>query len=58
MNRDNDQSASRRNKKKKPENNRSSDEVANHRNKCEVLEIDLDDHEENEKKNLEEEFSS
>ena len=55
MNRDGNWIMRRRNKKKKPDNKCSSDEVANCRNNHEMLESDSDDYEENEKKDWEEE---
>ena len=49
-NTDNDWSMSKRHKKERPGNKRSSYEVANCRKKYEVLESDSDDHEEDENK--------
>ena len=57
IDRDNNQSVSSVNKKNKPRNKCSSDELANRRNKHEALESVSDDYEENEKKYWEEDFS-
>ena len=48
----------RRNKKNRPSNKRRSEKVANYRNKYEALESDLDDYEEDEKKDSERDFSA